>query len=97
MDQDLPSLPRSPPQVFVLFYDGGGERWLHDYTSLWTPHPREQVNSKPSIHVLYLVQVRGRGDILTPTSHPRDQSTAASLPLTGSGERRLLTFHTSAR
>jgi len=44
-------------EAYILFVDGGGEHWLDDYRSLWTPHPHQQVNSKRSVHLLYLLQM----------------------------------------
>lgn len=44
-------------ESYVLFYENGTEGWWTDYVQLWTPHPlRGQVN-KPSVHVLYLLQM----------------------------------------
>lgn len=44
-------------EVYVLYYDDGGEPWMDDYTTLWRPHPRFQKHAKLSLHVLYLVQM----------------------------------------
>ena len=54
-------------EAYVLFFDDGGEPWLRDYVSLWTPEPWLQENPKLSVHVLYLAQMAVW--IVTCTSH----------------------------
>uniref|UniRef100_A0A7S0IMP8 TLC domain-containing protein n=1 Tax=Calcidiscus leptoporus TaxID=127549 RepID=A0A7S0IMP8_9EUKA len=53
-------------EVYILYYDAGGEDWLWDYVKMWNMH-HNQVNSKASIHVLYMIQMAIW--IVTCTSH----------------------------
>jgi len=65
-------------EAYILFVDGGGEHWLDDYRSLWTPHPHQQAGCAPVVAPL---ATRARQP---QTPRPRAQPDCARWPRSAS-------------